>query len=477
MAREPAQPFTHEGRRFIPVHVDSIDCCTLPIDLYLRHGSDGAPTLYRSAGIDFTPEDIKRLASNEVSVVYIVGGQHVVYRQMLGDRLTRLLVEPGADKRAAATKIRSLCAGAIEDVLGAPNQPEAVQSVAEVSRHLAQAAENDAESFTFLLDMSSHDFYTATHMVNVGVGCGLLFRTLRPADRATLPKIIQGGLLHDIGKRGVPETILNKVGKLTAHEWQIVRRHPRLAFEELREHPEIPEVVLQMARDHHERLDGQGYPNELPRDQIGFAARVCAVVDVYDALTSNRKYRKALAPMEALAVMAEGVGTHFDPCILGAWCELMQGTAAHDHSRATESIEKTTRIRLDTFLPHCELSGAAAVPTAPPDRSRDRRRHPRFRYNAIVSASFLTQGRPCAVALHEPFPVLALDIGNGGVRIRTPWPLCLDDVLELRMNRGDGSALTQAARVVRVQSGIAGEYLAGLQYIDAHELHTRLNAA
>ncbi len=436
--------------------------------LFLKHGPNAAPVLYRSAGIAFTPDAAARLAETGVHTVYVVAEDHGAYRKMLGDRLAALLTDPAADAQQQAGQTRAVCAGLIEDVLASPGQPEAVQAVADISRHLADWATRRESAFASLMQMSAHDFYTATHMVNVSVGCGLLFKQLRPADHDTHPPIIQGGLLHDIGKRGVPQTILNKVGRLTPKEWQVVRAHPRLGHEELREHPGISPTVLEMTRDHHERLDGRGYPNELAREKIGFAARVCTVVDVYDALTSNRQYRQALSPPQALALMTEGVGTHFDPGIVGAWCGLVDRLLARDSDQTVDAAQVPGRLTLAGFLPHCEVSGAPPAPL--PDPQRDRRSHPRFRCNSVIRAAFITQGRPCGVPIGEPFPALATDISQTGIQIRTPWPLCLDDRLELHLPRRDGTPMVQVARVVRTAAAAQDRYVAGLRFVPAAQM-------
>lgn len=447
--------FVHDGRRFLPVRTASIDRCRLPMDLFLR-GVQGEPTLYRSAGIDFTPQDAARLAQNEVEVLYVPSQQHGVYRSMIGQRLARLIASP-VPAAQRAREVRASCTGLIEDLLASPGGPEAAQAVAEVGSHLAQWASTDSDGFSQLLDMSVHDFYTATHMVNVAAGCGLLLRALRPSDRTLLPLVVQGGLLHDVGKRGVPEAILGKVGKLDAAEWQAIRKHPRLGYEELRGVPGLHPVVLEMARDHHERLDGHGYPNEIGGEKIGFAARLCAVVDVYDALTSSRPYRKPLSPVAALGVMAEGVGVHFDPGILTTWCGVVQGLIAREPSRAPAGGDAPQKLTLSTFVQHFEQ------PVAAPSGA-DRRRHTRFKYNTLLKATFQSLGRPCPVRVGEEFPVIALDLGQSGLKVRMPWPPALGDLMLVELPRKGGGAVRQNARVVRVTVNPDGSAHVGLQY-------------
>jgi putative nucleotidyltransferase with HDIG domain len=129
------------------------------------------------------------------------------------------------------------------------------------------------------------------------------------------PPIRRGALLHDIGKMGVPESILRKEGELTAEEWAIIRMHPQLAYDLL-----IPIVFLHPAIDipfcHHERWDGRGYPHGLKGEKIPLSARIFAVVDVWDALTSDRPQRKAWSETQALNYLTEQAGRHFDPAVV-----------------------------------------------------------------------------------------------------------------------------------------------------------------
>lgn len=132
-----------------------------------------------------------------------------------------------------------------------------------------------------------------------------------------------GALLHDIGKIAIPDQILNKPGPLTAEEWVEMRRHPEYAYEML-----APIQFLRPALDiphcHHERWDGSGYPRGLKEEEIPVAARIFAVADVWDALTSDRPYRKALTPMAALRYIRENKGILFDPVVVSVFLEIIQ---------------------------------------------------------------------------------------------------------------------------------------------------------
>jgi HD-GYP domain-containing protein (c-di-GMP phosphodiesterase class II) len=150
----------------------------------------------------------------------------------------------------------------------------------------------------------------------------LLARAAGMSD-ADLVHVRRGALLHDIGKLGVPDQILFKSGTLTENEWVLMRKHPEYAYEML-----LPIWYLEPALDiphcHHERWDGTGYPRGLKGEQIPHAARLFAVVDVWDALRSDRPYRPAWPDDDVMAYLRERSGSHFDPAAMELFFEIMR---------------------------------------------------------------------------------------------------------------------------------------------------------
>jgi len=155
------------------------------------------------------------------------------------------------------------------------------------------------------------DTYTFQHSVSV---CTLLVSFCHYLELS--PEIIHeagiGGMLHDIGKMRVPDHILNKPAKLTDEEFAIMKEHVTLGLEILRGTPGISRTVVQVAGEHHERFEGSGYPEQLQGGEISQLGRMAAIVDVYDALTSNRIYHKGMEPPAALTKLFEWSDHHFD---------------------------------------------------------------------------------------------------------------------------------------------------------------------
>jgi PAS domain S-box-containing protein/putative nucleotidyltransferase with HDIG domain len=135
--------------------------------------------------------------------------------------------------------------------------------------------------------------------------------------------IRRGALLHDIGKMGIPDDVLRKPGPLNNEEWEIMRRHPVYAYQMLSPIPFLL-PALDIPHHHHERWDGTGYPHQLKADEIPLAARVFAIVDVWDALNSDRPYRKAWAPEKAIDYIKAQAGKHFDPHLVQIFLEFIK---------------------------------------------------------------------------------------------------------------------------------------------------------
>ena len=142
-------------------------------------------------------------------------------------------------------------------------------------------------------------------------------------DDSAMEQIRRGALLHDIGKMGIPDQILLKPGKLTQEEWNIMHKHPQYAYELLYPIPYL-RPALDIPFYHHERWNGKGYPNKLKGEDIPLAARLFAVVDVWDALISDRPYRKAWSKKAALEVIRNGADKLFDPKVVMAFLELLE---------------------------------------------------------------------------------------------------------------------------------------------------------
>lgn len=168
-----------------------------------------------------------------------------------------------------------------------------------------------------LKDIHLFDDYTFAHSLNVCL-LSLVTGITLGYDIKSLEKIGVGALLHDIGKTKISKTILNKPDNLTVEEYAKMKKHAELGFQILRQYPEISLLSAHIAYQHHERLDGSGYPRNLTKDEIHDFAKIVAVADVYDSLMSDRPYRPSYTFNQSLSILKSMAGHHLDPQIIEA---------------------------------------------------------------------------------------------------------------------------------------------------------------
>lgn len=187
-------------------------------------------------------------------------------------------------------------------------------SVVGIVREISASVADNAAAIISLARIRDSDSFTYAHSIAV---CALMANLSRRMglDEASQHELGVAGLLHDVGKMLIPATILNKPGRLSVGEMAVMRSHVTRGHELLKKGGNLPQVALDVCLSHHEKMDGTGYPANLSGAQIGLAARMGAVCDVYDAVTSNRPYKEAWSPAECLASMFSWQG-HFDEDIL-----------------------------------------------------------------------------------------------------------------------------------------------------------------
>ncbi|MDO8963501.1 MAG: response regulator [Coriobacteriia bacterium] len=178
------------------------------------------------------------------------------------------------------------------------------------------------------------DDSTGLHVVRMGLLCERLGSAvgMAPSDCELL---LNAGPMHDIGKIGIPDAILLKPGKLTPEEWDVMKTHTTIGADLLADgHSELTQFACVMALSHHERWDGSGYPNGLAGEQIPLLARICGLCDVFDALISDRPYKKAWSVEDAGAHIRDEGGQHFDPNLAELFVEILPGLGSAEWAAA-----------------------------------------------------------------------------------------------------------------------------------------------
>jgi putative nucleotidyltransferase with HDIG domain len=200
-------------------------------------------------------------------------------------------------------------------VEGAVN-PEGYAHLIDQGRALAREVSQTPQVMLCLGRVKNWDEYTYVHSLNVALLGGYLASRIYPDQPEIAECLSMGGILHDLGKARIPKAVLNKPSALTKEEFDIIKKHTEYGEELAIANGVEDRRVLDVIRGHHERYNGEGYPDRLVKDQIQKEARIAAVADVFDALTAKRVYKEPMESRVAVSMMIENMGTHFDPEIV-----------------------------------------------------------------------------------------------------------------------------------------------------------------
>ena len=307
----------------IPISMATLSPTSLlGIDIYLRANAQSPAVLFCLANECPDFDRLLPLVRQGVNKLFIDSGDRGRYQQYLRENWTELLAEessPVANRAAIMSEV-------IRDVLNEEFSNGDIDSVVAATQRLGKATCDLFSDQTIvaqqLCNVLHHDYATFTHCTNVSMYCVLLARELG-FSKSDLREIAVGGLLHDLGKLQIDERILTKPGKLDDFEFREIKKHPGIGFALLVERDDLGFGQLMVTYQHHERIDGSGYPVGCLGDEIHPWARLCAIVDVYEALTSHRPYRSPMSPKTALAVLDKGNGTEFDKEMLQCWRKLI----------------------------------------------------------------------------------------------------------------------------------------------------------
>ena len=420
------------------------------VPLYLRSvNAAGAESfrLYASAGVKFTAEHRWRLQGLGISFVYILAEHQPKLRRELEQKIEMIADDSGLELAVRCEIIYEASLELIDETLTSKNIPEAVPRLRSVARSIVSLYQKDAHAFVHFFGAARHDAYPAPHLANVAVWLPALAMSLGNTDRTTLTALCLGALLYDVGMAFVPPAIVNSPAKWTARERRHMQQHAEMGAQLLRQCPELDALAATMALQHHERLDGSGYPRGLTFDHIHEAARMLAVVDTYDALTSFRPHRQtAQAPSTALALLQRDTPHKFDPRIVDAWAGLLR-------EACPDALEQEPE----------------AQPASQKNNELGRRRHHRYVVNCPATLKMLNLVGGIWME-KAALKAVAHNLSRGGMGLLTPTPLKIGDYVRVRLKGKDGSDKRLAVMVVRSRDCGDGWFEAGARFVDlAHE--------
>src|SRR6056297_169384 len=324
---QPQQGFamTSSCQDLLPISVATLAPVEsgLGIELFHQDSQANHYVLYRGISHPLRQDDLARLRASGCQRLYISSAARQQYQAYLRE----LVGLEGAGHEASMEVRINALNEVVRDVLETAFRGNDTEQTDEACQRLGKLTSEiiDADAFSedALFQVLRHDYATFTHSANVAFYAGVLAKQLGYAE-SEIQQIIVGGLLHDLGKLDIPERILAKPGKLDHEEYQEIQRHPALGMQKLADRSDLTEGQLMMVYQHHERPDGGGYPSAVVDDEIHPWAKLCAVVDVYEALTSHRPYRRPMARQLVHEILTRDSGKAFDSEILKCWVSITQ---------------------------------------------------------------------------------------------------------------------------------------------------------
>lgn len=317
---------SEENGLYRPINLENISKgSNLTFDVYYESKSVGGTFVkFASADNPRHQEKVKEFLGNpDFNIqLYIEEKDLFKYYDQATISLKKMMSSDVVPLKEKTKKVYSVSKEIMKDFFEFSATDKVLGSSEKVMEIMEDCISDNNVGFKAISQITNKDYYTYTHSVNVGLYC-MTFGVKLKMGRDDVRELGLGGMLHDVGKAEIPHELINKNGALTDEEFKIIQNHSPKGEEYLSNLNCYSQKITCMAGQHHEKWKGGGYPKNLMGDQIAVNARICKIMDVYDALSTRRSYKKAMNSFEALTLMKQKMNDHFDPKLLNAFIRLM----------------------------------------------------------------------------------------------------------------------------------------------------------
>ena len=284
----------------------------LPFDVYIL--IDQKITLYTKLGHSISKEKIKSLHLKDSGESFLLAlSDKEKYQIYIKDLMNSDFIS----NNEKATLLKESSIAILEDLFDNPDVKKALDESRPIITDLINFIESSPDEVGNLITLSGHDFYTYNHSFDVSIYSLGLGKALGFSAKE-LEELGLSSLYHDLGKRLVPVEILCKKGPLDDNEWSQMRMHPQFGLKILNEHTGISDAIKAACFEHHESFAGGGYPQGISKNEIHPFARIVALTDTYDAMTTQRSYNTPMKPFDALNLINGNLANRYDPDMLKA---------------------------------------------------------------------------------------------------------------------------------------------------------------
>lgn len=398
-----------------------LGCADLAI--YLPKAGCEEPVLYRQARAGLDGPDYRRLHDHGVSTLFVPSDALHEHDSYLENNLAALLRKGGLEPVAKAEVIQHVGQSVAAGLVQQPAQGVDLERTTQFVDEIVGCVLSEPSVAPYLAHMSAHHRSTAGHMVIVSMLAVMLGARVYGDDRQALRDLGLAGMLHDIGKLAIDPAVLGKPGRLSPEETTLIQQHPIEAVRLLGDHPQATSAVRRMIIEHHERVDGRGYPLGRTGDDLEVGSKILTLVDSFHAITGPRAYRAALTSLETNRVLNALGGRQFDPDLLACWNSLFEGRDVRPPG--DWAVQGSERVEDELASQHEHRASDSR-------RTDLRYRPPRSACNGRIRAACVYAGRLKGVtSAPDRFDCTVQDVSRLGICLRTHHPLFRGEVVHV----------------------------------------------
>ena len=293
-------------------------------DIFYKTDSFGVEKFVKFASTERKHQEkvIRLLEEGTDQDFYIHEEDLFKYYKYATNSLKAVMADPDVSTKVKTEKIYEVSKGVMKEFFDNNTSEKILETSEEVMEMMEECMTTAEAGFHGIAAITSKDYYTYTHSVNVGLYC-MTFGVKSEMSKNDIKQLSLGGMLHDVGKSKIEHSLINKDGKLTDEEFEAMKAHATEGEKILSGMNCFGGNVVRMAGEHHEKFKGGGYPLGKIGNEIHLFARICKIMDVYDALTTRRSYKKALSAFDTLIIMKKQMAHDFDPDLLLSFIRLM----------------------------------------------------------------------------------------------------------------------------------------------------------
>jgi len=270
----------------------------------------------------FTTETKDTIKTLNIQDAYVLTKNHKQYEKDTQEYLSRLIYDDKISAKIKSQIIHEMASDTINELFLGDLNTDRIERASELVNDTITLILNDKSAIKAMMGVTSYDYYTYTHSVNVSI-YAVGFASYLNLKQDDIHTIGMAAILHDIGKKDIPTEIVNKKGKLTDEEFTIMKNHPSYSVKILKKLGETDKLMLDIIEQHHEKLDGSGYPYGLKEKDIHLFSQIISIADIFDALTTKRSYKDALNSYKALVIMESHMQNELNKKLLKKFVNFM----------------------------------------------------------------------------------------------------------------------------------------------------------